>query len=62
MAHIISDQCTTCDACKTVCPKGAISEGETKYSIDSALCDDCANEAGGSACASVCPVAAIAKP
>lgn len=41
MAYIITDACTACGACTSVCPVEAISEGEDKYSIDPDLCTDC---------------------
>jgi len=53
MAFVISDQCTTCGACKDACPVEAISEGESKYSIDAEKCVDCG------ACEATCPVGAI---
>jgi len=53
MAHVISDECTTCGACLPECPTEAISEGPEKYSIDPDICTDCA------ACVDVCPTEAI---
>ena len=53
MAYVISDDCTTCGACIDECPVEAISEGDTKYSIDPDVCTDCG------ICADVCPVEAI---
>lgn len=54
MAYVISDECTNCAACESVCPTEAISAGDGKYVIDAAACTDCA------ACESTCPVEAIA--
>ncbi len=56
MAHVISDDCISCGACASECPEQAISEGDSKYTIDPALCTDCGT------CVSVCPVEAIAGP
>jgi len=56
MAHVISDDCISCGACAGECPEQAISEGDSKYVIDPALCTDCGT------CVSVCPVEAIASP
>jgi len=41
MAHIISDKCTKCGNCESVCPSEAISESDDKYVIDPDECVDC---------------------
>ena len=53
MAYVISDACTTCGACKEVCPTEAISAGADKYIIDPDTCIDCG------LCTGECPVDAI---
>lgn len=53
MAYKINNECVKCGACASVCPVGAISEGDSQYIIDPDLCIDCG------ACAEVCPVGAI---
>jgi len=53
MAHIISDDCSSCSACVDSCPVEAISEGSGKYEIDAASCTDCG------VCVETCPVEAI---
>ncbi|MFW6303264.1 MAG: DUF362 domain-containing protein [Candidatus Sumerlaeota bacterium] len=53
MAHVISDDCTSCGACADECPVEAISQGDTKYEIDPDTCTDCG------ACVDICPVEAI---
>jgi len=53
MAHVISDDCTSCGSCAAVCPTEAISEGDAKYEIDPNLCTDCGT------CVDECPVEAI---
>lgn len=50
MAYRITDECIACAACEAECPEGAISEGASRYVIDSGKCSECAT------CASVCPV------
>lgn len=55
MAHVISEACLACGACKDECPVSAISEGDPVYAIDAGACIDCG------ACVSACPNDAI-KP
>jgi ferredoxin len=61
MAHIIDpDLCAMCDACRTACPRNAISVHETleTYVIDDAKCNDCQNMSAVR-CVPQCPVDAI---
>ncbi len=53
LAHVITDECTSCGVCVEACPTEAISEGSEIYVIDSALCDDCGD------CVEECPVECI---
>jgi len=53
VAYVITDACTACGACASVCPVEAISEGEDKYKIDADACTDCG------LCADECPFDAI---
>ena len=55
MAHVISDDCTSCGACEPECPESCISEGDDKYVIDAAACTDCAS------CVDACPSEAISQ-
>lgn len=55
MAHYITRECVSCDACLEQCPTESIVKGETTYLIDSDTCTDCR------ACVPVCPVSAIKK-
>ena len=48
----ISSESIKCGACASVCPVGAITEGDTQYNIGDA-CIDCGS------CAATCPVGAI---
>jgi ferredoxin len=53
MAHVISNDCTSCGTCAGVCPVECISEGDGKYVIDASQCTDCGT------CVDECPVEAI---
>ncbi len=52
MAYVISNDCTACGSCISMCPVEAISEGDI-YKIDADSCIECG------ACADTCPVSAI---
>lgn len=53
MPYQITEKCTDCGDCLTVCPLVAISGGEERPQIDPALCTDCGT------CADICPIRAI---
>jgi ferredoxin len=53
MSYKISDACTKCGACSSVCPAEAISEGADQFTIDAEKCLDCG------VCSDECPVEAI---
>jgi len=53
MSYRITEKCTNCGDCLTVCPLDAISAGEKSPCIDPALCTDCGT------CADICPARAI---
>jgi ferredoxin len=53
MPYRITEKCTNCGDCLTVCPLEAISGGDERPQIDPALCTDCGT------CADVCPARAI---
>ena len=55
MAYKISDECIACGSCASVCPAGAIAEGDGKYEINADACLECG------ACADQCPVEAISE-
>ena len=59
MALLITDQCINCDVCEPACPNQAISQGETVYVINPALCTECVGHFDEPQCVQVCPVACI---
>ena len=61
MANVIGEDCTSCGACEADCPSSAISEGDDRYVIDPAKCDECAAHGGEPTCISVCPSDCITK-
>ncbi|MBO6251671.1 MAG: 4Fe-4S binding protein [Muribaculaceae bacterium] len=54
MAYVIDDNCVACGTCMSVCPTGAISEGDI-YVIDPDTCISCGT------CAEACPNEAISE-
>ncbi|MGZ8219421.1 YfhL family 4Fe-4S dicluster ferredoxin [Methylomagnum sp.] len=61
MALLITDECINCDVCQPACPNGAISEGESIYEINPALCTECVGHHDKPQCIEVCPVECIIK-
>ena len=59
MALKINDDCTSCDACVSVCPNEAISAGDVIYVIDPAKCTECVGQHDVPQCQTVCPADAI---
>ncbi len=53
MAYVITDKCTGCGTCISVCPVEAIKEGDPQYKIDAESCIDCGQ------CEGECPCEAI---
>src|SRR5262252_2316811 len=56
MATMITSDCINCGACEPECPNNAISQGDSVYVIDPALCTECVGFHDYEACAAVCPV------
>ena len=59
MALLINDDCTSCDACKPVCPNEAISEGSPIYVIEASKCTECVGAHDEPQCVTVCPADCI---
>lgn len=59
MAFAITDSCVACDACTLVCPRHAVIVDQDAYSIQSNLCDECADLVEMPHCLQVCPADCI---
>ena len=59
MALIITDDCTSCDACRPVCPNEAIATGDPIYVIDPLRCTECVGAEDEPQCKLVCPADCI---
>jgi ferredoxin len=59
MSLKITDDCTSCDACRPTCPNKAISEGDVIYSINAELCTECVGAEDSPQCQLVCPADCI---
>ena len=59
MALIITDDCTSCDACLPECPNNAISAGRDIYVIDPNRCTECVGAKDEPQCKVVCPAECI---
>ena len=59
MALLIDDNCTSCDACPSVCPNDAISTGDPIYVIDPFKCTECVGAHDEPQCKLVCPADSI---
>jgi ferredoxin len=61
MAMKITDKCLKCGACESMCPVGAIYEGDETYMIDPTKCVECNGHYDKPQCADICPVGAPCK-
>lgn len=59
MALLITSDCISCDACVSVCPNDAISEGSSVYRVNADLCTECVGAEDEPQCRTVCPVECI---
>ena len=59
MSLKINELCVNCDVCEPVCPNKAITQGESIYVIDPALCTECVGHYDEPQCVVVCPVECI---
>ena len=56
MALSITDDCINCGLCESVCPTGAISQGDEIYVIDPSKCNECKGLYNEPQCVVVGPV------
>ena len=59
MALMITDTCTSCDACRPVCPNEAIAVGQPIYTIDPHRCTECVGAEDEPQCKHLCPAECI---
>ncbi|MGB0748430.1 MAG: YfhL family 4Fe-4S dicluster ferredoxin [Magnetospiraceae bacterium] len=59
MALLITEDCTNCDACISVCPNEAITEGDIIYEIAPDRCTECVGAEDEPQCQLVCPADCI---
>ncbi|MDE2335202.1 MAG: YfhL family 4Fe-4S dicluster ferredoxin [Rhodospirillales bacterium] len=59
MALMITENCTSCDACVPVCPNEAIAAGQPVYVIDPLRCTECVGAEDEPQCRLVCPADCI---
>ena len=59
MSLKITDDCTSCDACVSVCPNTAITAGDVIYEINPAACTECVGAEDSPQCQLVCPADCI---
>lgn len=55
MALLVSEDCINCDVCQSLCPNGAISQGEGAALIDPQLCTECVGHFDVPQCVENCP-------
>ena len=56
MALAITDACTGCYGCQTVCPTGAVRPRPPHFTILASHCNECQGHADTPQCAAICPV------
>lgn len=61
MSLKINDDCTSCDACVSVCPNTAITAGDVIYVIDADRCTECVGAEDTPQCQMVCPADCIVE-
>jgi ferredoxin len=61
MSLKINDDCTSCDACVSVCPNTAITAGDVIYLIDADRCTECVGAEDTPQCQMVCPADCIVE-
>lgn len=59
MALLITENCTSCDACVPACPNEAITAQQPIYVIDPLRCTECVGAEDEPQCRLVCPADCI---
>lgn len=55
MALLVGEDCINCDVCQSLCPNGAITQGDSSALIDPQRCTECMGYFDGPQCVENCP-------
>ena len=54
--YIVSEECTSCGDCESVCPTSSIFEGKVAYQITKETCTECEGDFDKPQCVKACPI------